>query len=121
MYFKIGHFFFNTLYIGIGAITGEVGGLYSKYYIEYRVKISLKINLGCTQVYATIDLNKTNSNLGEGKSLQFCRGKAASVSTEKLCLNSTNNFSDNIFFLDVKVAWYCLVKKRFRYVLTDNT
>ena len=95
--------------------------MYSKYYIEYRVKISLKINLGCTQVYATIDLNKTNSNLGEGKSLQFCRGKAASVSTEKLCLNSTNNFSDNIFFLDVKVAWYCLVKKRFRYVLTDNT
>ena len=64
-------FFFNTPYIGIGAITGEVGGLYSKYYIEYRVKISLKINLGCTQVYATLDLNKANSNLGEGKESHY--------------------------------------------------
>ena len=88
----------SQVFILTGAITGEVGGLYSKYYIEYRVKISLKINLGCTQVYATLDL-KAKSNLGEGKSLKL---KAASASTEKLCLNSTNNFSGNIFFLDVK-------------------
>ena len=40
-------------FILTGAITGEVGGLYSKYYIEYRVNFSLKINLGCTQKYAT--------------------------------------------------------------------
>ena len=84
----------SQVFILTGAITG--GGLYSKYYIEYRVKISLKINLGCTQVYATLDL-KAKSNLGEGKSLKL---KAASA--KKLCVNSTNNFSGNIFFLDVK-------------------
>ena len=47
-------------------------------------------------MYATLDL-KAKSNLGEGKSLKL---KAASASTEKLCLNSTNNFWDNIFSPD---------------------